>query len=136
MSLIGYAMRMAKEYYDEKTYAHAARVAQYVAENNMIPESKMDDCIALAWMHDLKEDTDWSGCFGSENEQFEKCLDWITKPKDMDYIEYIKRIREWADTRQEAYWVKLADMKDHLAQTDTLTDKLKEKYLAALPYLL
>ncbi|MDF2885564.1 MAG: hypothetical protein K0R54_6138, partial [Clostridiaceae bacterium] len=29
-----------------------------------------------------------------------------------------------------------ADMKDHLAQTETLTDKLKEKYLKALPYLL
>ncbi len=83
MSLIGYAMRMAKEYYDEKTYAHAARVAQYVAENNLIPKSKMDDCIALAWMHDLKEDTNWSGCFGSEYEQVEKCLDWLTKPKDM-----------------------------------------------------
>ncbi len=129
-------MRMAKEYYDEKTYAHAARVAQYVAENNMIPESKMDDCIALAWMHDLKEDTNWTGCFGIEYKQVEKCLDWLTKPKDMDYIEYIKRIRKWADTRQEAYWVKLADMKDHLMQTETLTDKLKEKYLAALPYLL
>jgi len=129
-------MRMAKEYYDEKTYAHAARVAQYVAENNLIPKSKMDDCIALAWMHDLKEDTNWSGDFGTEYEQFEKCLDWITKPKDMDYIEYIKRIKRWADTRQEVYWVKLADIKDHLVQTETLTDKLKEKYLTALPYLL
>lgn len=136
MSLIGYAMRMAKEYYDEKTYAHATRVAQYVAENNLIPKDKMDDCIALAWMHDLKEDTKWSGGFSSEYEQVEKCLDWLTKPKDMDYIEYIKRIRKWADTRPEAYWVKLADMKDHLAQTETLTDKLKEKYLVALPYLL
>lgn len=87
-------------------------------------------------MHDLKEDTNWSGGFSSEYEQVEKCLDWLTKPKDMDYIEYIKRIRKWADTRPEAYWVKLADMKDHLAQRETLTDKLKEKYLAALPYLL
>ena len=134
MSLISYAMRMAKEYYDEKTYAHAARVAQYVAENNLIPDDKMDDCIALAWMHDLKEDTNWSG--GGLSKHFNDCLDWLSKPKDMDYIEYIKRIKKWADTRQEAYWVKLADMKDHLAQTETLTDKLKEKYLAALPYLL
>ena len=85
-------------------------------------------------MHDLKEDTDWSG--GGLSKHFNDCLDWLTKPKDMDYIEYIKRIKKWADTRQEAYWVKLADMKDHLAQTETLTDKLKEKYLAALPYLL
>jgi len=134
MSLIAYAMRMAKEYYDEKTYAHAARVAQYVAENNLIPNEMMDDCIALAWMHDLKENTKWSG--GGFSEHFNKCLDWISKPKDMDYIEYIKRIRKWADTMQETYWVKLADMKDHLAQTETLTDKLKEKYLSALPYLL
>lgn len=41
-------MRMAKEYYDEKTYAHAARVAQYVAENNLIPDDKIDDCIAIS----------------------------------------------------------------------------------------
>lgn len=136
MSLIAYAMRMAKKYYDDKTYAHAARVAQYVAENNLIPKDKMDDCIALAWMHDLKEDTNWPGGLSSEYEQVEKCLDWLTKPEDMDYIEYIKRIRKWANTRQEAYWVKLADMKDHLSQTETLTDKLKEKYLAALLYLL
>lgn len=136
MSLIAYAMRMAKKYYDSQTYAHAARVAQYVAENNLIPDDKMDDCIALAWMHDLKEDTNWLGCLSSEYEQIEKCLDWLTKPKDMDYIDYIKRIKKWADTRQEAYWVKLADMKDHLVQRETLTDELKEKYLASLPYLL
>lgn len=136
MSLIAYAMRMAKEYYDEETYAHAARVAQYVAENNLIPDSKMDDCIALAWMHDLREDTEWTGWFDAEHEQVEKCLDCLTRPKEMDYIEYIDRIRKWANIRPEAYWVKLADMKDHLAQKDTLTDKLKEKYLAALPYLL
>ena len=54
----------------------------------------------------------------------------------MDYIKYIKKIRDYSDTKPEAYWVKMADMKDHLSQTDTLTDKLKEKYLTALPYLL
>lgn len=35
-----------------------------------------------------------------------------------------------------AYWVKIADMKDHLIQTATLTDKLKEKYLRGLAILL
>ena len=35
-----------------------------------------------------------------------------------------------------AWWVKIADMKDHLAQRDTLTEKLRDKYLEALPHLL
>lgn len=135
MNLIAYAMRMAKEYYDEKTYAHAARVAQYVAENNMIPESKMDNCIALAWMHDLFEDTDYGDLEIVPSTYLCSCLNVITRV-DVSYINYIKRIKERSGKYPEAYWVKLADMKDHLAQTDTLTDKLKEKYLTALPYLL
>ena len=56
MSLVGYALRMAKQYYKPKTYEHALRVAGYVAENPMIPNDKMDNCIALAIMHDLIEE--------------------------------------------------------------------------------
>ena len=137
MSLVGYALRMAKQYYEPKNYEHALRVAGYVAENPMIPDDKMDNCIALAIMHDLIEDTEYAGgCFGSEYKHFEECLDLLTKPKNANYIEYVKKIKDYSDTKPEAYWVKLADMKDHLAQTETLTDKLKEKYLAAIPYLL
>ena len=134
MSMIGYALRMAKKYYEPKTYDHALRVAQYVAENPMIPYEKMDDCIALAIMHDLKEDTEWNG--GGLDEYFSECLNLITKPKEMNYIDYVKKIHDYSDTKPEVYWVKMADMKDHLAQRETLTDKLKEKYLTALPYLL
>lgn len=136
MSLIAYAMRMAKEYYDDKTYTHAARVAQYVAENNMIPDDKMDNCIALAWMHDLFEDTDFGKCEVVPYSHICNCLDTISRKEGFSYIEYIENIKRWSNSTPEAYWVKLADMKDHLAQTETLTDKLKEKYLAALPYLL
>jgi hypothetical protein len=87
-------------------------------------------------MHDLIEDTEYTGSELPEN--FYKALKLLTKPKEQDYIEYIKNIKDTSNTdwRICAYWVKLADMKDHLAQTDTLTDKLKEKYLNALPYLL
>ena len=134
MSIIGYALRMAKKYYKPETYNHALRVAQYVAENPMIPAEKMDDCIALAIMHDLKEDTEWSG--GGLDKHFSECLNLITKPKEVNYIDYVKKIHDYSDTKPETYWVKMADMKDHLAQTETLTDKLKEKYLAALPYWL
>lgn len=137
MSLIGYALRMAKQYYEPKTYEHALRVAGYVAENPMIPDDKMDNCVALAIMHDLIEDTKYSGGgFGAEYSYFEECLNLLTRPKDMDYLKYVRQIRDYSNIRPEAYWVKMADMKDHLSQTETLTDNLKEKYLKALPYLL
>lgn len=140
MSLIGYALRMAKKYYKPGTYDHALRVANYVAENKIIPEEKMDDCIALAIMHDLLEDTLYGLWIGAEDEIGERFCDLlrlITYDEDtVNYIDYIKNINDKSDEYPEVYWVKLADMKDHLALTETLTDKLKEKYLAALPYLL
>lgn len=64
------------------------------------------------------------------------CLQLLTKDKDCTYEEYIKHIKEEYPYYPKAYWVKLADMKDHFCQTETLTDKLKEKYLTAIPYLL
>lgn len=72
-----------------------------------------------------------------------KVLERLTKKTSENYIDYIKRLRTLRDSSETdtidlivAYIVKLADMKDHLMQKDTLTDKLKEKYWNALPYLL
>ena len=137
MSLIGYALRTAKQYYNPDTYKHALRVASFVADNIFIPDSKMDNCIALAIMHDLEEDTnlDKNKCYELD-EYLKESIGLITRKKNVSYIEYIKNIKENMVLYPEVYWVKIADMKDHLAQTDTLTDKLKEKYIEALPYLL
>lgn len=137
MSLIGYALKMAKEYYDPATYDHALRVATYLADNEMIPESIEDNCIALGIMHDLLGDT----CYGMRGEEvadphFRKCLEIIAEPIDTDDAEYIKTIKENARMYPEAYWVKIADIKDHLAQTNTLTNKRKNKYLKVLAGLL
>ncbi|MBD5089526.1 MAG: hypothetical protein HDT30_12110 [Clostridiales bacterium] len=136
MSLIGYALVMARKFYDSTTYNHVMRVATYVAENPMIQEENMDDCIALAIMHDLWKETDFPKNAIKNKLRFRECLELLTKPKDMDYIVYIKNIKEYSDTNPEAYWVKMADIKDHLSQSNTLTEKLKEKYLIALLYLL
>lgn len=136
MSLIGYALVMARKFYDTTTYDHVMRVAAYVAENPMIQEENMEDCIALAIMHDLWKETDFPKSAIKNELRFRECLELLTKPKDMDYIVYIKNIKEYSDTNPEAYWVKMADIKDHLSQSDTLTEKLKEKYLVALLYLL
>ena len=137
MSLIGYALRTAKQYYNPDTYKHALRVASFVADNIFIPDSKMDNCIALAIMHDLEEDTNWdkNKCYELD-EYLKESIGLITRKKNVSYIEYIKNIKENMVLYPEVYWVKIADMKDHLAQTDTLTDKFKEKYIEALPYLL
>jgi hypothetical protein len=133
---VAYALRMAKQYYPKDKYDHAIRVMAYIAENEMIPYEHRDDCIALAIMHDLIEDTEYTGA-GLPNNMY-KALKILSKPKEQDYIEYIKNIKFHSNTiwGMCAYWVKLADMKDHLSQKETLTDKLKNKYLEALPYLL
>ena len=135
MSLIGYALTKAKRFYEPDTYEHALRVATYVANNSMIPGKDMDRCISLAIMHDLIENTDYEE-FNTVPPALKYGMENITRETGEDYIDYIKNIASNKDECPEAYWVKLADMKDHLMQTKTLTDKLKEKYLAALPYLL
>jgi len=130
-----YVEKIASDYYTRDGYDHVMRVANYVKENPVIPSYIKDCCETLAIMHDLLEDTEYE-INNLSNTYFRKCLLLLTKPQNMNYIDYIKQIRENAIIYPEAYWVKLADMKDHLTQTETLTDKLKEKYLAALPYLL
>ena len=136
MDLIEYSLRVAKKYYKPKTYMHAIRVANYVSENKLIPKNILNTCIALAIMHDIIEDTDWNETLGRNLAHFEICLHKISKPDNVSYNDYIKQIHDEADYYPEVYWVKLADMKDHLSLKDTLTDKLKEKYLNALPILL
>ncbi len=136
MSLLRDAIKVAREYYEDSTYQHAMRVAAYVANDNLIPEHKKDDCVVLAVMHDLLEDTKFNLASFSMNCYLKDCLKILTKSKDKTYEEYIKKIKDEYSYHPEAYWVKLADIKDHLCQTETLTDKLKEKYLSAMPHLL
>lgn len=139
MRTIGYALRMAEKFYDKNTYDHVINVGIYISENNMIPGNIRNKCIALAIMHDLIEDTEYTYEDMKKkgfSEHFIKCIELLTKPKEMNYTDYIKKIKANREEYPEAWWVKLMDMKDHLSRTETLTDKLKEKYLAALPHLL
>lgn len=130
------AAKIAGKYYDNKTFNHAVRVVDHVVKNPAIPIYLQEDCICLAYMHDLLEDTDYDP--SDWPPYFRKELELISKPKDMDYKAYCKRIHDSADTDEGmcVWFVKLADMKDHLSQVDTLTPRLKEKYLSGLRYLL
>lgn len=130
------ALTIAKEYYDETTYNHAIRVMQYVADNSLISYEYKDECVALAVMHDLLEDTEYTG--SGLPEGFYKALKLLTRQKDKTYTQYIKNIKDtdYTNWKMCAYWVKLADIKDHLTQIETLTDSLKERYIKALTILL
>ena len=141
------AIAIAKHYYDKKTFDHAIRVMGYVAANGAIPQQYRENCMALAIMHDLVEDTKFKiENISQEYEIFQIALQKLTKPQDMDYVDYCRQLSASCPDRllwendaisvKMAYWVKLADMKDHLTLKDTLTDKLKAKYLEGLAELL
>lgn len=136
-STVSEALFVAKKYYTPETYAHAIRVAEYVEKDNMLNEDSKDACISLALMHDLLEDTEFDA--SDLDPDLYYALDLLTRKKEVPYDDYCKKIREVAGENEwgfYAYRVKIADMKDHLNQTETLTEKLKAKYLSALRYLL
>lgn len=134
---------IAEDHYDEAGLAHACRVAEYVDQNAIIDDFDKEPCIALALLHDLFEDTLYYEELSSKiapplDESIMKALCALTKPDHLSYVDYIKSIKntQGETWRKWAYFVKLADMKDHLCQRETLTNKLKEKYWEAIPYLL
>lgn len=132
--LLPYAIEMAEKYYTKENFEHALRVAGYIKENQMIQKEKLEFCEALAVMHDLVEDTEF---YPTEFEGYMKeSLLLLTRFPETSYIDYCSNIKKNAGKYPESYWVKLADMKDHLSQTETLTESLKKRYLQALPYLL
>lgn len=131
------ALEIAYKYYDGKTYMHVTRVAGYVASNKMVPIPYREECFALALMHDLIEDTDYDPSDLPPN--FKEALMLLTKDKDVKYEDYCTELssdKAEDSIRMCAYWVKIADMKDHLRQTETLTERLKEKYIKGLAQLL
>ena len=134
-------LRLCASAYKLETYMHCLRVAEYAANNVIVKddEEQQETAYILGLCHDLLEDTEVTiehiaQATGYSKGFLENVLGTLTKQTDESYIDYIKRIK--ANSSFYTYVVKLADMKDHLTQTETLTDKLKEKYWNALPYLL
>ena len=127
-------------YYEPRTFEHCLRVANYAVENNCLTtDEQRQTAFIVAMCHDLLEDTEVSieeicEATGFVEGFMREVLGALTKEKDETYIEYINRLKQ--SYSKYTYIVKLADMKDHLMQKDTLTEKLKHKYWEALPYLL
>lgn len=133
-------LKFCCEKYDVKTYIHCVRVANYAIENPVLyTEEEKENIYILSMFHDLLEDTDITyeelvNASAMSEEFLRNQLGVLIKNKNESYVDYIKRLKE--SGYRWAYIVKLADMKDHLMQKETLTDKLKEKYWEALPELL
>lgn len=135
------ALKIARKYYDEETFYHTMRVAAYVANDNLIPENKRDKCVVIAMLHDLLEDTecnltDYIDYYDANECRILNCIELLSKKEDVQYVDYLRDIKENYENYPEAYWVKLADMKDHLNQKETLTETLKEKYLNSISELM
>lgn len=132
----------ALKFYDKETRRHAERVSDYVFTSPFVKDIDMIEASCIGLMHDLLKNTDYDP---DKDDQSCWCFDemieavkLLTKPKDMSYDDYCKKLHDGSNTHvgMLAYIVKLADMKDHLSQADTLTPRLKEKYLSGLRYLL
>ncbi len=137
---INQAKALAEKYHNSSTYKHVCRVADYIAECPGVPDAMRNDCIVLAYMHDLVEDTDFveSEIYKNLNDAVKMALTLVTKGKNESYDEYCQKLRNNSGMGpgKMAWLVKLADMKDHLNQTETLSERRKEKYLSGLRFLL
>ena len=138
---ISSVLRLCASAYKLETYMHCLRVAEYAANNVVVKddEDSRETAYILGLCHDLLEDTEVtlehiSEATGYSLDFLENVLGALTKQSDESYVDYIQRVK--SNNSFYTYVVKLADMKDHLTQVNTLTDKLKEKYWKALPYLL
>lgn len=134
-------IRLCNAQYKPETLQHCLRVTGYVSESPCLDPGSEEAQVAclIALCHDLLEDTDTTleeiiGVTGLSKEFLEDTLIPLTKDEGEGYNDYICRLK--ASKNPIAYIVKLADMKDHLMQTETLTDALREKYMGALPLLL
>ena len=137
------AISLCKEKYNQKTFEHAMRVAEYAINNALCEDFFADFVYATAILHDIIEDSDVTVkqiddmfCHIEFNgKTIGQCVSALSQSKEFEtYVDYIKRIKDSGNI--VVYLVKLADMKDHFMQTETLTDKLKEKYTNAIGYLL
>lgn len=127
---------LAAQYYPKKKLAHALRVAEYATAKASLLKMDITEAYMIALAHDLLEDTecpkeDLMSVLGIESYN---SVVLLTKDPQEKYEDYIHKILDAKD--DYAFIVKQADMKDHMTLTDTLTEKLRDKYIPVLHYFL
>lgn len=134
---LGELVQLADKYYTKSKFKHATRVATYAMEKaNRTRGIAPEKAYAVGLAHDLLEDTE---CTADEllevmSDNLVGDIIMLTKANDEEYDQYIIDLIE--NGSELAKLVKGADMKDHLMQEETLTDKLWNKYKPYLKYFL
>ena len=133
--MISKAKKFAKERLSSDKFEHSLRVMEYTHDTAKIYGiSDLNFRLAIvALLHDVVEDSDTT--LDEIEKEFSRytrnCVEVLSHDKEnMSYPEYIDLIMNCP--LPEAKAVKHADMKDHLAQKETLTPKLKEKYFEVI----
>ena len=135
INMINKAKKFAKERLSSDKFEHSLRVMEYTRDTAKIYNiSDLNFRLAIvALLHDVVEDSDTT--LDEIEKEFSRytrnCVEVLTHDKEnMSYSEYIDLIMNCP--LPEAKAVKHADMKDHLAQKETLTPYLKEKYFEVI----
>lgn len=133
---VGGLFSFAAQYYPKKKLTHALRVAEYATVKADALRMDQTKAYMIGLAHDLLEDTD---CPKEElmtilGEDSYKSVVLLTKDVQEKYEDYIHKVLDSKD--EYAFIVKQADMKDHMSLTDTLTEKLRDKYVPVLHYFL
>lgn len=133
--MLSKAKKFAKERLSADKFEHSLRVMEYTLDT--VKFYDINDLyfkpLIIALLHDVVEDSDTT--LDEIEREFSRyirnCVEVLTHDKEnMSYPEYIDLIMNCP--LPEAKAVKHADMKDHLAQKETLTPKLKEKYFEVI----
>lgn len=143
---------LCKFYYQDNTYIHSFQVCEIVIKifHKDIDLDEYYFIQAVAYGHDLLEDTIFAKGedLSKFDEDFIKAISYLTRDKEKesykDYIIKIKTFYEDSKSKSEyekklaeaVYYVKLADLFDHLSRIKTLKPSLKKRYLEALDILL
>ena len=134
---LGELVRLAEKFYPKKKFIHATRVATYAMEKAILRRDiKPEEAYAVGLAHDLLEDTECT-CDDLDPVMDKFLIGDILALSKNDGESYDHYIADLLENGSElAKLVKGADMKDHMMQTETLTEKLWEKYKPHLKYFL
>lgn len=127
---------LSAKYYSKKKISHATRVAEYAAIRAEEIHLNSTRAYMIGLAHDLLEDTECpeEELVAAIGETNYNSVILLTKNNEQEYEDYIRKIVESKDSY--AFIVKQADMKDHMTLSNTLTEKLLNKYAPVLHYFL